>query len=185
MHCYQTTYCYQTLPTDKVRTYVHRCCTDRRTHTYLPTCMYDQALRTQVCMYVHMYIRTLSLSFSIPTTLSSLVFSTRRAFTASKDSCKGQGGTYCKIRTYIHTYVRTHICTHIRMYSMSSTSVRTYKCLWLAILEVEVVVPYKCGMFFFFYNCAWQGWHEKVGHQCCVSEVRILDNKIDERDCCV
>ena len=25
--------------------------------------------------------------------------------------------------------------------------------------------------YFFFYNCAWQGWHEKVGVQCCVSEV--------------
>ena len=39
--------------------------------------------------YVCMYRRTLSFSLSISTTLSSLVFSTRRAFTASMDSCKG------------------------------------------------------------------------------------------------
>ena len=84
---------------------------------------------------------TLSFSFSIWTTLSSLVFSTRRAFTASKDSCKGQRDTCTYVRMQIHNtytspYVRTYADTYIipirhRMY------VRTYVRITVRIQSVS------------------------------------------------
>ena len=95
--------------------------------------------------YVCMYRRTLSFSFSISTTLSSLVFSTRRAFTASMDSCKGVAWVselflnmywphanqeLSKIRplsthapsAYIHRHIRTYAHTH----SLSHTHTHTH-----------------------------------------------------------
>ena len=67
---------------------------------------------------------TLSFSFSIWTILSSLVFSTRRAFTASKDSCKGQRDTCTYVRTYVHVH-NTYTSPYVRTYVLA---IRTYVC---------------------------------------------------------